>query len=191
MQERKEAPPQVSRNLAWAFIAVSVGGVILAVYHAWSEKAFTTNTFAVKYAPYASFYGVPYWLFGVVWFPLVLIVGLWSTNLGRTKLNIQLLAFLTVGNLFTGYLWYLDIIVIKVFTLTYAALYFTNYALTGLVVAQNWRNDVMDGFVYGTITGAVIGVLFGFYGMAACGIAGGIFGAVRNYVVPKTRKSVS
>ena len=190
MQERKEAPPQVSRNLAWAFIAVSVGGVILAVYHAWSEKAFTTNTFAVKYAPYASFYGVPYWLFGVVWFPLVLIVGLWSTNLGRSKLNMQLLAFLTVGNLFTGYLWYLDIIVIKVFTLTYAALYFTNYALTGLVVAQNWRNDVMDGFVYGTITGAVIGVLFGFYGMAACGIAGGIFGAVRNYVVPKTRKSV-
>ena len=191
MQERKEAPPQVSRNLAWAFIAVSVWGVILAAYHAWSEKAFTTNTFAVNYAPYASFYGVPYWLFGVVWFPLVLIVGLWSTNLGRSKLNMQLLAFLTVGNLFTGYLWYLDIIVIKVFTLTYAALYFTNYALTGLVVAQNWRNDVMDGFVYGTITGAVIGVLFGFYGMAACGIAGGIFGAVRNYVVPKTRKSVT
>ena len=93
---------------------------------------------------------------------------------------------LTVGNVFTGYLVYLDILVVKAFTLTYAALYFTNYALTGLVVAQHWRNDVMDGFVYGTATGAVIGVLFGLYGVAACGIAGGIFGAVRNYLVPKS-----
>ena len=176
----------MSRNLSIAFIAVSVWGVILAIYHAWSEKAFVTNPFQVQYSSYAAFFGVPYWLFGVVWFPLVLIVGLWSTNLGRDKLRMELLALLTVGNAFTAYLVYLDILVVKVFTLTYAALYFTNYALTGLVVAQHWRNDVIDGFVYGTATGAVIGVLFGLYGMAACGIAGGIFGAIRNYVVPKS-----
>jgi uncharacterized membrane protein len=175
----------MSRNLSAAFLAVSLLGVVLAIYHAWSEKAFVTNPFLVHYAPYASFFGVPYWLFGIVWFPLVLIVGLWSTNLGRGKLRMELLVLLTVGNVFTGYLVYLDILVVKTFTLTYAALYFTNYALTGLVVAQHWRNDVMDGFVYGTATGAVIGVLFGLYGVAACGIAGGIFGAVRNYLVPK------
>ena len=43
----------------------------------------------------------------------------------------------------------------------------------------------MHGYVYGTATGAVVGLLFGPYGVAACGIAGGMFGAVRNFVVPK------
>ena len=115
----------------------------------------------------------------------MVIVGLWSTNLCRVNLKMQLLVLLSVGNIFTAYLIYLDVLVVKAFTLTYVALYCTNYALTGLVVAQYWRNDVMDGFVYGTVTGAVIGILFGPYGVAACGIAGGMFGAVRNYMVPK------
>lgn len=176
-------------NLSKAFIAVSVWGVALAIYHAWQEKAFVTNPFLVHYSSFAAFFGVPYWAFGVVWFPLVVIVGLWSTNLGRANLKMELLVLLSVGNLFTAYLVYLDILVVKAFTLTYAALYFTNYVLTGLVVAQHWRNDVMDGFVYGTATGAVIGLLFGPYGVAACGIVGGIFGAFRNYVVPKSRPS--
>jgi uncharacterized membrane protein len=176
---------EMTRNLSKTFIGVSVLGVVLALYHAWSEKAFSTNPFLVHYAPFASFFGVPYWVFGVVWFPLLVIVGLWSTNFGRVKLNMELLILLTVGNVFTGYLTYLDILVVKTFTISYASLYFTNYALTGLVVAQHWRNDVMDGFVYGTVTGAIIGVFFGLYGVAAVGIAGGIFGALRNYVVPK------
>ena len=175
----------MTRNLSKVFIAVSILGVILAVYHAWSEKAFVTNPFLVHYAPYASFFGIPYSYFGLVWFPLMVIVSLWSTNLGRNNLKMQLLVLLSVGNLFTGYLIYLDILVVKAFTLVYVALYFTNYALTGLVVAQHWRNDVMDGFVYGTVTGAVIGLLFGPYGVAAVGIAGGIFGALRNYMVPR------
>lgn len=139
----------------------------------------------MHYAKYASFYGVPYWLFGLVWFPLVFLVGLWTTKIGRQSLRMELLIFLMIGNIFTGYLWYLDIIIVKSYTLTYVALYTTNYALTGLVVVDNWSNDVMHGYVYGTVTGAVVGLLFGPYGVAACGIAGGIFGAVRNYVIPK------
>jgi hypothetical protein len=97
----------------------------------------------------------------------------------------QLLVLLTIGNVFTGYLWYLDLIVVKAFTSFYVALYVTNYALTGLVVIQNWSNDIMHGYVYGTATGAVIGLLFGPYGVAVCGIGGGMFGAVRNFVLPK------
>ncbi len=159
-------------SLSKAFIAVSVWGVALAIYHAWQEKAFVTNPFLVHYSSFAALYGVPYWAFGVVWFPVLVIVGLWSTNLGRANLRMELLALLSVGNLFTAYLVYLDILVVKAFTLAYAALYLTNYVLTGLVVAQHWRNDVMDGFVYGTATGAAIGLLFGPYGVAACGIAG-------------------
>lgn len=172
-----------------AFIVISIGGVLAAMYHAWLEQAFVTNIFAVNYAPFASFFGVPYWVFGVVWFPLVLVVGLWSTRLGRTHLNQGLLALLTIGNLFTAYLWYLDLLVVRAFTIVYVVLYVINYILTGLVVLQNWPSDVMHGFVYGTIIGVVVGtafgVIFGPFAVAACGTGGGVLGAIRNYVLPK------
>lgn len=167
-----------------AFIVISALGIVAAVYHASLEGAFTSNSFAVNYAPFASFFGIPYWVFGVVWFPLILAVGLWSTRLGSTALGKQVLILLTIGNVFTGYLWYLDIDVIAAYTLVYVALYAINYVLTALVVFQNRSNDIMRGYVYGTITGAIVGLLFGVYGVAACGIGGGIFGSIRNYVMP-------
>ena len=167
------------------FIALSVVGTGEAFYHASLEKAFVSNIFAVRYSTFASLFGVPYWIFGVVWFPLILLVGLWRTRLGRTPLNKELLVLLTIGNMFTGYLWYLDMIVVKAYNPLYIALYATNYALTGLVIIQNWSSDIMHGYVYGTGTGAVVGLLFGPYGVAACAISGGIFGAVRNYILPK------
>jgi uncharacterized membrane protein len=168
-----------------AFLALSFIGIIEAIYHASLENAFTTNIFIVHYSGFASFFGVPYWLFGVVWFPLIFLVGLWKTRLGRRSLRMELLILLTIGNVFTAYLWYLDIIVVRAYTPLYIALYATNYALTGLVVMQNWSSDIMHGYVYGTATGAVIGLLFGPYGVAAVGIVGGVFGAVRNFVMPK------
>ena len=159
-------------------------GIVEAFYHAWNENAFTTNYSVVSFSPYASLLGIPYWVFGVVWFPLVFVVVLWTSKLGRGGLSRELLILLTVGNLFTGYLWYLDFLVIKAFTIVYAALYAANYVLTALVVLENWSNDLMKGFAYGTITGAIVGILFGPYGIAACGIGGGIFGALRNYAMP-------
>lgn len=171
-------------NLSKPFILVAALGIIGAVYHAWAEGAFTTNYATVSFSPYASFFGIPYWVFGVVWFPLVFAVALWMTGFAKVGLKKEMLVLLTVGNIFTGYLWYLDFVVINAFTLVYAALYGANYLLTALVVADNWSNDVMRGYAYGTITGAVVGLLFGPYGIAACGIGGGIFGALRNYVMP-------
>ena len=171
--------------LSKGFVAVSFIGIVLAFYHASLEHAFTTNTFAVHYAAYASFFGLPYWVFGVTWFPFIFAVGMWSTKLGRVELNNELVILLTVGNVVTAYFWYLDIIIVKAFTLTYIALYVTNYILTALVVIQHRSADVMQGYVYGTVTGAIIGLLFGPYGVAVCGIGGGIFGAIRNYVMPK------
>jgi len=181
----------VASNFPRAFILLSIVGIILAFYHASLEHAFTTNVFLVTYAPYASFYGVPYWTFGVVWYPLVFAVGVWSTKLGEANLRKELLILLTVGNITTVYFWYLDILVVKVFTLVYASLYLTNYALTTLVVAQHRSDDIMQGYVYGTVTGAVVGLLFGPYGVAVCGVGGGIFGAIRNLVMPKRMPSQS
>lgn len=171
-------------NLSKPFLVVSALGIVEAIYHAWSEGAFSTNYAVVSFSPYASLFGIPYWVFGVVWFPLVLAVGLWMTRIGKVSLGREMLVLLTVGNVFTGYLWYLDFIIINAFTLVYAALYATNYVLTAFVVLDNWSSDVMHGYAYGTITGAVVGLLFGPYGVAACGIGGGIFGALRNYAIP-------
>jgi uncharacterized membrane protein len=160
------------------FIFLSAVGVAEAFYHAWLENAFTTNPFLVNYSPYASFFGVPYWVFGVVWFPLVLVVGLWITHFGNTTLRKELLVMLSVGNLFTVYLWFLDLLIIGVFTAAYVGLYTTNYALTGLVVAQNWSNSEVQGFFTGTI---VIGIFFGAFGVALFGIGGGIVGGIGAY----------
>jgi uncharacterized membrane protein len=166
------------------FVVVAALGIVGAIYHAWNEGAFSTNYAVVSFSPYASLHGVPYWVFGIVWFPLVFTIGLWTTRLGRAPLSKEMLALLTVGNVFTGYLWYLDVVVIKAFTVVYAALYGTNYALTALVVFDNWSSDIMRGYAYGTVTGAIVGLLFGPYGVAACAIGGGIFGALRNYAMP-------
>jgi uncharacterized membrane protein len=171
-------------NLSKPFFVVAILGIIGAIYHAWLEGAFTTNYAVVSFSSYASFFGVPYWIFGLVWFPLVLIVALWTTSMGKVRLSKEMLALLTVGNLFTGYLWYLDLMIIKAFTVVYAALYADNYVLTMLVVADGWSSDVMRGYAYGTVTGAIVGLLFGPYGVAVCGIGGGIFGALRNYAIP-------
>ena len=171
-------------KLSRPFIFVAFLGILGAIYHAWSEGAFSTNYSLVTFSPYASLYGVPYWVFGVVWFPAIFVIGLWFSRFGKVGLSKEFLALLTVGNVFTGYLWYLDIVVIKAFTVVYAALYATNYVLTALVVVENWSHDVMRGYAYGTITGAILGLLFGPYGVAACAIGGGIFGALRNYVMP-------
>jgi uncharacterized membrane protein len=168
-----------------AFLVLSFMGIIEAVYHAWLENAFTTNIFLVHYSTFSSFFGVPYWLFGVVWFPLVFLVGIWTTRLGRRSLSMELLILLTIGNVFTAYLWYLDIFIVRAYMPLYITLYATNYSLTGLVVTRNWSSDIMHGYVYGTITGAIIGLLFGLYGIVTVAIAGGAFGAVRNFVVPK------
>ena len=164
-----------------AFIFLSAIGVAEAFYHAWLENAFTTNLSLVTYAPYGSFFGIPYWIFGVVWFPLVLVIALWVTRVGRKELRKELLIVLSVGNLFTVYLWWVDLLIIGTFTAAYVGLYVTNYALTGLVVAQNWSSRAMQDFVTGTIIGMVIGVFFGAFGVAVFGIGGGIVGAVGSY----------
>jgi uncharacterized membrane protein len=163
------------------FIFLSVVGVAEAFYHAWQEKAFSTNWFAVRLPGYASLMGIPYWVLGVVWFPLVLIVVIWTTRMGRGDLGRKWLVFLTVGNLFTGYFWYLDLVIINAITPTYVGLYLTNYALTGIVVVQNWSHSEMRDFALGTVLGVVIGAFFGAFGAVVLGMAGGIFGAVGGY----------
>jgi len=168
-----------------AFILLAMVGVGEALYHAWQENAFTTNWFTVSFAPYASFHGIPYWVFGLIWFPLALIIGLWATHYGRAALPGVLLILLSLGNAFTAYLWYLDLNIIGSVTPAYVGLYVTNYALTGLVVLQNWRDRAMQEFTAGTGIGLVAGVFFGGLGMVLFGIIGGFFGAIGGYTASR------
>ena len=163
------------------FVLLSAVGVAEALYHAWLENAFTTNYSLVTNVPYSSLYGVPYWVLGVVWYPLVLVVGLWATHLGRANLKTWLLILLSIGNITTVYFWYLDSAIVHAYDSLYVGLYVTNYALTGLVVAENWSGIVMKDFTVGTVIGLVVGVIFGSFGMAAIGVLGGLLGALSGY----------
>ena len=113
---------------------------------------------------------------------MVFVVAIWYTKLGRSSLGPRFLILLAIGNIFTGYLWFVDLLVIHSFNASYVGLYATNYALTGLVVAENWRSSrAMRDFTVGTAVGMVVGVFFGSFGVALLGITGGIFGAVSGY----------
>ena len=133
------------------FVFLSAIGVAEAFYHAWLEKAFTTNYSLVTYAPYSSLDGIPYWVLGVVWYPLILVIGIWGTRIGRARLPVWLLILLSVGNITTVYFWYLDSAIVHAYDSLYVGLYVTNYALTGLVVAENWSSVVMKDFAVGTV----------------------------------------
>ncbi len=169
-----------------AFVVLAALGVGEAIYHAWQEKAFTTAWSSVSFGPYASLYGVPYWAFGLVWFPLVLIFGIWASRSGRSALPPALLVLLSVGNLFTVYLWNLDLNIVGSMSASYLGLYVTNYALTGLVIVQNWKDKAMQEFTAGTGIGLVAGVFFGAFGIVLFGVFGGLFGAIGGYTASRS-----
>ena len=113
------------------------------------------------------------------------MVGLWATHLGRARLRSWLLILLSVGNIMTVYFWYLDSAVVHAYNPVYLGLYATKYALTGLVIAENWSSVVMKDFTIGTVIGLVVGIIFGPTGVAAFGVLGGGLGAVSGYTSTK------
>lgn len=84
---------------------------------------------------HTSIFGIPFYVTGLVWFPLLIAVGLLTTRLGREPLNGEiLLPLLMVGNVFTIYLWYLELAVIGIICPLCVSLYIVNYALTVMVL---------------------------------------------------------
>ncbi len=84
---------------------------------------------------HTSIAGVPFWVTGLVWFPMMLLLGLYLTKGGTWRLRGDiLLPILMIGNLFTIYLWYLEVGVIGALCPYCVSLYLVNYALTGVVI---------------------------------------------------------
>lgn len=76
-------------------------------------------------------FSFPYYVTGLIWFPLSLIVGLLAF---KYYSELILIPFLMIGNIFTVYLWYLELDVIHSICPVCLSLYLVNYALTSVAV---------------------------------------------------------
>jgi uncharacterized membrane protein len=130
--------------LSKIFIALTAIGIIGAVLTAleYTAKVKLDCTISQKFScvpveesGHTSLFGIPFWLAGIIWFPLMLVLALYFTKGGKWRLRGDiLLPLLLVGDLFTIYLWYLELAVIGAVCPYCLSLYLVNYALTGLVI---------------------------------------------------------
>ncbi len=130
---------------------IALVGIFVALYHAYdeltaynapgtgacniSQKVSCSGVFE---SHLTSIFGVPFYVLGLFWFPLILVLGGFFSAWGRKGLvnGNLLLLILMVGNIFTLYLWYLEIGVIGIICPVCVSLYIINYVLTGLTVPQ-------------------------------------------------------
>ncbi len=130
--------------LTKAYLAISALGIGLAIYTAneYLTQNFSTCSInpqvscgGVFQSGHTSIFGIPFYVLGLVWFPLLLAMGLVTTRLGKNPLNAEvLLPLLMVGNIFTLYLWYLEIAVIGIVCPLCVSLYAINYSLTIIIL---------------------------------------------------------
>jgi uncharacterized membrane protein len=120
-------------------------GIPDALYHAYDEitsysapgtschiSSFVT-CIGVFQSGYTKFLGISLWVYGVVWFPLLLAMGIWFAKRGGLD-GASMLPVLMVGNLFTLYLWYLELGVIHAVCPVCVSLYVLNYAMTAVAI---------------------------------------------------------
>jgi len=141
-----------------AFIALAVMGIAVAFYHAYGEITYTVLNGACNLTKhiscgtvFASGYttfppagsipglheGVSFWVYGVVWFPVCLAVGLWQIRRHGLPNRSVLLPFLMVGNIFTLYPWDIEIRILDgVFCPVCVTLYAINYLMTFIVLVS-------------------------------------------------------
>lgn len=137
-------------RLSKAFIILSAIGIAVAVYHGYSEATYfqgpgsnicgthkifgflfsCSSVFASGHDTFPPGSGIPLYIYGLLWFPLMAALGLWF---GRTRGSIDgglFVPLLMVGNLFTLYLLYLELGVIHALCLVCMSMYVLNYIMT-------------------------------------------------------------
>ena len=88
-----------------------------------------------KNSPYSKIDGIPLWVAGLIWFPLLLVLALYLTKGGTWSLRDDIfLPILLVGDIFTLYLWYVELFITHGICPYCLSLYLVNYALTGLII---------------------------------------------------------
>jgi uncharacterized membrane protein len=132
----------------YTFLAIAAIGIGTAIYHGYDEivhySTKTSQTCNINpqiscqaVFAYSHPFGVPLYVFGVIWFPLIFAIALYMRPHIMRR---EMLLILTIGNLFTVYLWYLDIFIVypavHAFCPVCLSLYFMNYALTLVAAAS-------------------------------------------------------
>lgn len=132
-----------------AFIALSVMGIAVAFYHAYGEITYTLSACSLSHAiscaavfgsGYTRVLGIQFWVYGVVWFPVCLVLGFWAIRRYGSPLGSVLAPVLMVGNIFTIYPWYIEITLLGgVYCLVCISLYCINYLLTAVALLSMSR----------------------------------------------------
>lgn len=136
-------------KLSLAFITISALGIILAIVlsYEYITADFTVcniSSFfscgAVAASPYSRLFGIPMYIIGLIWFPLLFLVGLITSSFGKNEINIALsMPLLLLGDIFTVYLWYDQLVLIGKLCPFCISLYLVNYLLTILAVLSYKR----------------------------------------------------
>jgi uncharacterized membrane protein len=141
-------------KLTKVFLALAAVGIPDAIYHAYGEITaysgpgssecnithFISCT-TVFDSGYTKFLGLSLWVYGVVWFPLVLILGYWFVK-KQGSLRIEVMVpLLMVGNLFTLYLWYLELVKIGALCPVCISMYSLNYLMTAICLVVTLREN--------------------------------------------------
>ena len=131
-------------NLTKSYLTLSMIGIVVAIYHSYGEltEIFTSCNISstiscggVFESGFTSLFGIPFYMLGLIWFPVSLLLGLWLSSEGKTQLRADFLVpLLMVGNAFTVYLWYLELGVIGIICPVCVSMYVINYAMTVVCV---------------------------------------------------------
>lgn len=134
----------VLEKLTAAYLLVAAAGIGLAIYVAidYLTQNFTGcninqvfNCGGVYQSGHTSLFGISFYVMGLAWFPAIFAIGLLTSRFGRRPVNSELLLpVLMVGNIFTTYLWYLELAVIHIVCPLCVSLYVVNYSLTIIVL---------------------------------------------------------
>jgi uncharacterized membrane protein len=141
-------------RLSAAFLVVAAAGIGLAIYvtYEYLTLNFTScniNQFlscgGVYQSGHTSLFGIPFYLMGLLWFPAIFAIALATSRIGKKPVNSEiLLPVLMVGNIFTAYLWYLELAVIHIICPLCVSLYIVNYALTIIVIVFLLKPDTSN-----------------------------------------------
>jgi len=140
-----------------AFLILAAVGIPDAIYHSYDEitnfsapgsnacniNNFLSckNVFVSGYTTFPPHGGLSLFVYGLVWFPLMLGLGLWFVRKRRGIDGAVMVPVLMVGNLFTLYLWYLELGVIHAICPVCVSMYALNYLMTAVCVAIALRQD--------------------------------------------------
>jgi uncharacterized membrane protein len=124
------------------FLALASAGIFVAAYHAANELGWSTtgcnittviSCGSVYESGYTSVLGIPFYILGLIWFPFLFVIGILVVRRVRVPSPTILLPLLVLGDVFTLYLWYLEIVIIHAYCPICISMYVLNYGLTWVV----------------------------------------------------------